>query len=112
EESLLAHLRSRGLDDVNLVSSTETDRFLGKLRHQVVHGRMPRKFDPARPVYEIRAWIWSGLDRMSTFICVGPEKVMEADAEAIITITDSLQFGGIPADSAAKPAAKDAPASR
>jgi hypothetical protein len=93
EKSLSAHLRGKGLDDVKLISSTKAGDSFGTLRHQVLRGRMPLKFGPERPVYEFSAWMWSGLDRLSTFICVGPEMVMQADTEKVKAVADSMKFG-------------------
>ena len=111
EEMLQAHLRSKGLDEVSLISSTRDIRNLGILRHQVARGRMPPSFGPQRPIYEISAWIWSGLDRLSVLSCLGPEKVMQADAEALAAVGDALEFGALKSGTGASMAVKGAPAS-
>jgi hypothetical protein len=91
EQLLPMHLRSKGLDEVSVISTRKEKKFGGTLMHQAIRALMPfQGLNPERPVYGVRAWIWSDSARLTTFSCLGPEVAMEAEYPAIEAILDSI----------------------
>lgn len=91
EQSLPLHLRAKGMDEVTIVSSSEGARFGGTLMRQVIRALPPfQGLSPERPVYGLRAWIWSDPGRMVSFICIGPEMAIQADAAVVDEVGGSM----------------------